>query len=68
MRTNANQTCPKCGAHLDYVQFDSIVFECYSALYANTHQPMTISTRCLQRQIDQLTKELEAALEQLKSR
>lgn len=65
MKTNANIICPKCGAPCDCVQADSILFGCYSTLYYNTLQPMTISTNCLQRQIDQLSEKLNNALEQL---
>lgn len=68
MKTNAYQICPKCGAPRDYVQTDSILFDCYSTLYKNTAQPMSISTKCLQRQIDQLTEKLNTALEQLNNR
>lgn len=65
MKANEYIICPKCGAPRDYVQADNILFGCYSALYSNTHQPMTISTNCLQRQIDQLNEKLGNALEQL---
>lgn len=68
MKTNAYQICPKCGAQRDYVQTDSILFECYSTLYNNTLQPMSVSTNCLQRQIDQLNEKLSAALEQLNNK
>lgn len=68
METNAYQICPKCGARRDYESRDAIVYECYSSLYGNTLQPMSISTNCLQRQIDQLTEKLDAALEQLNNR
>lgn len=68
MKTNANQTCPKCGARRDYEGRDAIVYECHSSLYDNTVQPMTISIKCLQRQVDQLTEKLNTALEQLNNR
>ena len=65
MKTNANIVCPKCGARRDHEGCDSVVYECYSSLYGNTLQPMTISINCLQRQIDQLSEKLNNALEQL---
>lgn len=65
MKINANTICPKCGARRDHESRDSIVYECHSSLYSNTLQPMTISTNCLQRQVDQLNEKLNNALEQL---
>ena len=65
MKTKLRQTCPKCSARLDHVGHDCIVYECYSSIYILDEDAMSISAKCLQRQINQLTEKLDNVLSTL---
>lgn len=65
MKTNPSKTCPKCSARVDRVGHDCVVYECYSAAYILNGDALTVSTQCLQRQINQLTEKLDNVLSML---